>query len=178
MISILKKTNYVNIVVSVAIKRKDKYLLVKEAKKEILGLWNFPSGKVNFGEDLFTAAKREAKEESGYDCKIMGLSSINFFYWDDTPGLTIRFNFLGKISSSKQSALAKDISQTSWFDFKEIEQMDKNNLLRSKATIRQYQDLKKEKSYPKSIISKICNYKKFVTRKNIKGKLNRLDIWC
>jgi ADP-ribose pyrophosphatase YjhB (NUDIX family) len=65
--------------VSVAIKRKDKYLLVKEAKKEILGLWNFPSGKVNFGEDLFTAAKREAKEESGYDCKIMGLSSINFF---------------------------------------------------------------------------------------------------
>ena len=59
------------------------------------------------------------------------------------PGLTIRFNFLGKITSFKQKALANDISETSWFDMREIEKMDKNNPLRSMATIKQYKDLKK-----------------------------------
>lgn len=155
MVSILEKTNFVNIVVSVAIKKNNKYLLVKEAKKEILSLWNFPAGKVEFGEDLFTAAIREAKEEAGYDCKITSLTGINFFYWDDMPGLTIRFNFLGKITSFKQKALANDISETSWFDMREIEKMDKNNQLRSMATIKQYKDLKKGNNYPINIISKI-----------------------
>ena len=78
-----------------AIKRNKKYLLVKEAKKKVKGLWNFPAGKVNFGEELFEAAK-ETKEETGYKCEITGLTGINFFYWDDMPGLTIRFNFLEK----------------------------------------------------------------------------------
>ena len=155
MVSILEKTNFVNIVVSIAINKDNKYLLVKEAKKEILGLWNFPAGKVEFGEDLITAAKREAKEETGYTCKITGLSGVNFFYWDDMPGLTIRFNFLGKITSFKQKALANDISETSWFDMREIEKMDKNNQLRSMATIKQYKDLKKGNNYPINIISKI-----------------------
>jgi len=155
MVSILEKTNFVNIVVSIAINKDNKYLLVKEAKKEILGLWNFPAGKVEFGEDLITAAKREAKEETGYTCKITGLLGINFFYWDDMPGLTIRFNFLGKITSSKQNTLADDISQTSWFDINEIEIMDKNNQLRGKPTKKQYKDLKKNKIYPTNIISKI-----------------------
>ena len=155
MVSILEKTNFVNIVVSIAINKNNKYLLVKEAKKEILGLWNFPAGKVEFGEDLITAAKREAKEETGYTCKITGLLGINFFYWDDMPGLTIRFNFLGKITSSKQNTLADDISEISWFNLNEIEEMDKNNQLRGKPTIRQYKELKKGKNYPSSIISKI-----------------------
>lgn len=155
MVSILEKSKFVNVIVSVAIKKDRKYLLVKEVKKEIKGLWNFPAGKVEFGEGLFDAAKREAKEETGFDCEITGLTGVYFFYWDDMPGLSIRFNFLGKITSSKQSALADDISETSWFDMKEIEEMDKNNQLRGKTTINQYKDLKKEKSYSKAIISEI-----------------------
>jgi len=113
MISILEKTKFVNIVVSVAVKKGQKYLLVKEAKKKIAGLWNFPAGKVEFGEGLFEAARREAKEETGYDCEINGLTGVYFFYWDDMPGLTVRFNFLGKIDSDKQETLADDISETS-----------------------------------------------------------------
>lgn len=155
MISILEKTNCINIVVSVALKKNKKYLLVKEAKKEIFGLWNFPAGKVEFGEDLFTAAKREVKEETGCNCNIIGLTGINFFYWDDMPGLTIRFNFLGEISSKLPGSLAKDIIETSWFSMDEIEKMDKMKQLRGKSTIAQYKELKKEKIYPETIISKV-----------------------
>lgn len=155
MVSILEKSKFINIVVSVAIKKNKKYILVKELKKEIKGLWNFPSGKVIFGENLFIAAKREVKEETGFDCEIIGLTGINFFYWDDMPGLTIRFNFLGKISSSKRNTLANDVSEASWFSIKEIEKMDENNQLRGKTTISQYKELKKEKNFPIAIISEV-----------------------
>lgn len=155
MISILEKSKFVNIIVSVAIKKGQKYILVRETKKEIKGLWNFPSGKVEFGEGLFSAAKREVKEETGFDCEITKLTGIYFFYWEDMPGLSIRFNFLGKITSYKQNTLANDVSETSWFNMKEIEELDKNNQLRGKATINQYKDLKRGKNYPSAIISEI-----------------------
>jgi 8-oxo-dGTP diphosphatase len=155
MISILKKSKFINIVVSVAIKENQKYLLVKEAKKKVFGLWNFPAGKVEFGEGLFEAAKREFREETGFNCKITGLTGVSFSYWDDMPGLTIRFNFLGEIISKKKTPLANDILKTSWFSIKKIEKMNKNKELRNKATINQYKQLKKQRNVSKSIISEI-----------------------
>jgi ADP-ribose pyrophosphatase YjhB (NUDIX family) len=156
MQTILEKTNFVNILVSVAIKEKGKYLMVKEAKKEVFGLWNFPTGKVEFGEELVEAAQRECLEETGFKCKIDGLTGINFFYWEDMPGLTIRFNFSGRRISKKPLKIAKDILETCWFTLKEIHELDVNQKLRSKATSSQYSNLQKlgKTKYPLSLITK------------------------
>jgi 8-oxo-dGTP diphosphatase len=42
--------------------------------------WNFPSGRIELGEDILDAARREVKEETGYDVKITGTTGIYNFY--------------------------------------------------------------------------------------------------
>jgi 8-oxo-dGTP diphosphatase len=51
--------------VSVAIVRGDSVLLVKRARQPSQGLYAFPGGKVEAGETLEQAAKRELLEETG-----------------------------------------------------------------------------------------------------------------
>jgi len=152
MSTILEKSKIVNIICSIVIENDNKYLLVKEAKEAVKGLWNFPSGKVEFNEDLISAIKREALEETGYKCDITDLMSIYYFYWDDMIGLTVRFNFWGKLNNIKKNPLADDIIESDWFTLEEIEKLAKENKLRHKTTCKQLNDLKENLRYPLSII--------------------------
>jgi ADP-ribose pyrophosphatase YjhB (NUDIX family) len=95
--------------VSVAIEDDGKYLMVREAKKDIENLWNFPSGKAKEGETLIEAAKREALEETGFEIEITGLCSVYHYPWDNNEGISIRFNFWGKKINNNQQELAKDV---------------------------------------------------------------------
>lgn len=59
------------VTVNAVIFRGDKFLLLKRSSKEIAfpGKWAFPGGKVEKGESLSVALKREIKEETGLDFK-------------------------------------------------------------------------------------------------------------
>ena len=56
--------------VVVLVSNGSKLLLVKRAIEPALGKWSFPSGYVDIGEVVETAAVREVKEETGVDIKI------------------------------------------------------------------------------------------------------------
>ena len=51
--------------VGVIVFRDDKVLLVKRANRPGQGLWAIPGGRVELGETLKEAARREVKEETG-----------------------------------------------------------------------------------------------------------------
>lgn len=51
-------------------------VLVRRAIEPGYGLWVFPGGYVDRGEDVRTAAIREAREEAGLDVRIDGLLNI------------------------------------------------------------------------------------------------------
>lgn len=53
--------------VSVAVTQDGKALLVRRGRPPAQGLYAFPGGKVESGETLEEAAKRELKEETGLD---------------------------------------------------------------------------------------------------------------
>lgn len=62
--------------VSVSVWRGDEVLLVRRARAPGIGRWSPVGGKVEFGETLAEAARREVAEEAGVDCEILGLSDI------------------------------------------------------------------------------------------------------
>ncbi|CAJ0593341.1 unnamed protein product [Cylicocyclus nassatus] len=51
-------------------------LLIQEAKKTCYGKWYMPAGRVEAGETLENAVKREVREESGYECEVVELLSL------------------------------------------------------------------------------------------------------
>ncbi len=60
------------LVVGVLIQKDGKYLLLDEHRKEGIRL-NIPAGHVDPKETPIEAAKREAKEESGFDVRLTGI---------------------------------------------------------------------------------------------------------
>lgn len=156
--SILSQSKVVNVLCSVVLERDNNYLMVRETKKQFAGLWNFPAGKVEMGENLIDAARREAKEESGYNCEITELVSVHYFYWDKMPGLSIKFNFLGKIISNEKSLISDDISETSWMSAKDIEHLATENKLKSKSTVKLLREIKNSTRYPLSVIDDLSQY--------------------
>ena len=59
-----------SIVVSALIEKDNKFLLVKEVLESGKEYWIIPGGKVEFGENLLEAVKREIKEETNLDIEI------------------------------------------------------------------------------------------------------------
>jgi 8-oxo-dGTP diphosphatase len=51
-------------------------LLIRRTKQPRLGEWSLPGGKVEFGEDLISALKREIREETGLEIDVAGLVDV------------------------------------------------------------------------------------------------------
>ncbi|MDQ1914318.1 NUDIX domain-containing protein [Paenibacillus sp. GD4] len=60
------------LVASVSVLCVNKVLLIKENKPPVRDKWNFPGGRIEQDEDILDAARREVKEETGYDVDIRG----------------------------------------------------------------------------------------------------------
>jgi len=60
--------------VSASIFREGNILLVRRARAPGLGLWSLPGGRVEFGEPLEIALRREVMEETGLQIDIAGLA--------------------------------------------------------------------------------------------------------
>ncbi len=61
----------------------DRIVLVRRAIEPGYGLWVFPGGYVDRGEEITAAAIREAREESGLDVRLDGL--INIYSYPGRP---------------------------------------------------------------------------------------------
>lgn len=116
------------IVVCACIAREGKILLVKENHYPDAGKWNFPGGKLDFGEDPVSGVSREAREETGLDYAPTALLGIHSIYRNDIEGgiHAFRIGFLGEaygeisipISSSPKELA--EVADYRWFTPDEI----------------------------------------------------------
>ncbi|MGG4130146.1 NUDIX hydrolase [Paenibacillus illinoisensis] len=105
--------NGIVLVVSVSIKHEDKLLMIKENKATVRNTWNFPSGRIEYHEDILEAARREAKEETGYDVKLTATTGI-YNFMSSTNHQVILFHFIGEIIGGYLQLDKAEIIDSKW----------------------------------------------------------------
>ncbi|XP_048186559.1 8-oxo-dGDP phosphatase NUDT18 isoform X2 [Perognathus longimembris pacificus] len=107
------RKNVCYVVVAVFLNEQDEVLLIQEAKRECRGSWYLPAGRMEPGETIVEAMRREVKEEAGLHCDPVTLLSV-----EERGPAWIRFVFLarptgGALKTSKE-ADAESL-QAGWF---------------------------------------------------------------
>ncbi|GAB1157585.1 hypothetical protein YWY31_36100 [Paenibacillus illinoisensis] len=105
--------NGIVLVVSVSIIHEDKLLMIKENKATVRNTWNFPSGRIEYHEDILEAARREAKEETGYDVKLTATTGI-YNFMSSTNHQVILFHFIGEIIGGSLQLDPTEILDSKW----------------------------------------------------------------
>jgi ADP-ribose pyrophosphatase YjhB (NUDIX family) len=80
------------VAVGVIIRDGDRLLLVRRDQEPARGLWTFPGGAVELGEDLQAAARREAREETGLEVEIEQVAVV--FDRIDRRGAGVRYHYV------------------------------------------------------------------------------------
>jgi len=110
---------YAVLVGGVVIKKENKYLLVQEKQKIAYGLWNLPAGKVEKGFTIKKTAVKEAKEETGFDVKLVRKIGI----YQEKAENAVKHVFEAKIIGGKLNFPEDEILDAQWFNYKEIIEM-------------------------------------------------------
>ncbi|XP_054467547.1 8-oxo-dGDP phosphatase NUDT18 [Anoplopoma fimbria] len=114
--SLRKTVTY--IVGGVIFNEKEEVLMVQEAKQECYKLWYLPAGRVEVGESLVEALRREVKEEAGFDCEPITLLLIQ-----EQGPQWIRFIFLARVTGGSLKSLSaadQESLQASWWDRRSV----------------------------------------------------------
>lgn len=103
----------------VVLVRQSKFLLVQEAVGGIRGLWGLPGGGVKRNETAEMAAVREAKEEAGFDIKLLKeLVAI-----EDKKRGNVRHVFLGEIKGGELKVDKTEHMDARWMTMNEVKSL-------------------------------------------------------
>ena len=83
-------------------------MLVRRAIEPGYGLWVFPGGYVDRGEEVTAAARREAREEAGLDVRLDGL--VNIYSYPERPLIIIVYSATwigGELCTDEESLEAR-----------------------------------------------------------------------
>lgn len=122
------------VVVSICCTKKNgeatQYLIHTRSKQPFYGCQEFPRGKVNFGESIVRAAKRELKEEANLEGKPVLVAQTHYLVFDKNTKDLIDdlfiFRFLVKNPTGK--LLANQEGTLNWVHEKNLESFVTNHI--------------------------------------------------
>lgn len=106
------------VIVGGVVEKDGKYLLVQEAKEKCRGKWNIPAGHLDLNETIFEAAKREVKEESGFDVELTGVCQIGNQKLENDVFISVVF--ATKVIGGDINFNPNEILDAKWFTYEEI----------------------------------------------------------
>jgi 8-oxo-dGTP diphosphatase len=140
------------LVASVSIFVNDKVLIIKENKPSAVDKWNFPSGHIEYGEDILYSARREVKEETGLDIKLIGTTGVYNFI-SSTDNQVIKFHFIGEVTGGTLNLEEDEIIDSKWIKVNDLLAFE-NQSLREPHVIKQIIDnLLEENIYSISVFN-------------------------
>jgi 8-oxo-dGTP pyrophosphatase MutT (NUDIX family) len=125
------------LMVTALIENKGKYLVLKRSNKNLTNKrkWQFPEGKVKFGEDLVKALKREVEEETNLvvtNAKLLGIHSTIL---KEARGAFRMFRTIFRCKVIGKIKLSEEHYEHAWVDRKELDKLyflegfDPNNII-------------------------------------------------
>ncbi|NXI70877.1 NUD18 phosphatase, partial [Anseranas semipalmata] len=102
------------VVLAVLFNEEDGVLLVQEAKPECRGKWYLPAGRMEPGETIAAALRREVKEETGLECEPLTLLAL-----EERGPAWVRFVFLARPTGGTLKTLREadaESLQARWWD--------------------------------------------------------------
>lgn len=132
--------------------RDNKILMVKEAKKQCYGQWNFPAGHVDEFEKITEGAMREAYEETGCKVKLTGVLPICSVDGEDgETRLMVRFT--ADIIEENIKFDTDEILDVKWLDIENVKNMTEQELRGYDTSIQFIKDFEDNKIYPLEIFN-------------------------
>ena len=107
----MRKSDLPLVGVGVAVVNDGQLLLVQRGHDPGKGLWAVPGGKVEFGEPMREAARREVAEETGLDVRVGDVVWVGEFLEDDHHIVLIDFH--GEVIGGDMRA-ADDADDVRW----------------------------------------------------------------
>ena len=149
----------ITVITSVYVLKENKLLMVQEAMEHCKGMWNFPAGHLDEQESIFEAAIREAKEETGYDVKLIGLLGIQNCVGGEKEKHRIHFGFAAEIIGGEMSFNPKEIMSVQFVPVERVLKMTDKEL-RGSERKENVERLVQGKLLPLDIISNYNNKSK------------------
>jgi len=116
----------VGVVVGCLIKRDGRYLLVKE-NPDGKAVYNLPAGHVDKDEQLEIGAIREAKEETGYDVRLLS----QFALYHESAHQSVKHVYLAEIIGGEEHAQEGEILEVVWKTYDELVVLEQNGEMRA-----------------------------------------------
>ncbi len=112
--------------VGALIVREGRVLLVRRANEPGRGLWSVPGGKLEWGESLADAVRREALEETGLTVaveRLAGVTEVRLPEGQNPPEFHyVLLDFICRAFSG-EAACASDADEIGWFRLDELCQL-------------------------------------------------------
>src|SRR3989338_2775898 len=112
----------VKIVAGGLVVKDGKFVIVREKKNGIAGLWNFPLGGLEEGEKITDCAKREIEEETGLEVRLDYLVGVYQNPKRPNGDCVVKFIFHATPLSGTLTC-PPDLQEVKWVSFKEFKEI-------------------------------------------------------